>query len=161
MPRSAHPAWPICWRWPGCTSASSWVGCWRSPGFGFAASEHASLIWPTKKLAALTALAAGGGYMVLTGMHVPIVRSFAMACLYTVAVLAGRRAVSLRGLALAACVLMLLAPQEVPGVSLPDELFRRAGADRRLRGAAARRCARCTATAAGDGASRRIWRRWR
>ena len=43
--------------------------------------EHASLHWPTKKLAALAALAAGGGYMVLTGMHVPIVRSFAMACL--------------------------------------------------------------------------------
>lgn len=82
-----------------------------------AASEHASLHWPTKKLAALAALAAGGGYMVLTGMHVPIVRSFSMACLYTVAVLAGRRAISLRGLALAATVLMLLEPEEVPGVS--------------------------------------------
>ena len=82
-----------------------------------AASEHASLHWPAKKLAALAALAAGGGYMVLTGMHVPIVRSFAMACLYTVAVLAGRRAISLRGLALAATVLMLLEPEEVPGVS--------------------------------------------
>ena len=55
---------------------------------------------------------------VQTGMHVPIVRSFAMACLYTVAVLAGRRAISLRGLALAAMVLMLLEPQQVPGVSL-------------------------------------------
>jgi competence protein ComEC len=84
---------------------------------GFAASEHASLHWPTKKLAALAALLAGGGYMVLTGMHVPIMRSFAMACLYTVAVLAGRHAVSLRGLALGATVLMLIAPQEVPGVS--------------------------------------------
>ncbi len=83
----------------------------------FAVSEHASLNWPTKKLAALAALTVGGGYMVLTGMHVPIVRSFAMACLYTVAVLAGRRAISLRGLALAAVVLMLLEPQEVPGVS--------------------------------------------
>jgi competence protein ComEC len=81
----------------------------------FAASEYASLHWPTKKLAALAALVAGGGYMVLTGMHVPIVRSFAMACLYTVAVLAGRPAVSLRGLALAACV--LLEPEQVPGVS--------------------------------------------
>lgn len=83
----------------------------------FAASEYASLRWPTKKLAALVALAAGGGYMVLTGMHVPIIRSFAMASLYTVAVLGGRRAISLRGLAAAATVLMLLAPQEVPGVS--------------------------------------------
>jgi competence protein ComEC len=83
-----------------------------------AASVHASLYWPTKKLAALTALFAGFCYMVLTGMHVPIVRSFAMACLYTVAVLAARRAVSLRGLAVAGTVLMLIEPQEVPGVSL-------------------------------------------
>ena len=82
-----------------------------------AASEYASLHWPTKKLAALAALFAGGCYMVLTGMHLPITRAFAMACLYTVAVLAGRRAVSLRGLALAATVLMLLEPEAVPEVS--------------------------------------------
>ena len=85
--------------------------------YGLALSEHASLFWPTRKLAAAAALAVGGGYMVLTGMHVPIVRSFSMACLFTLAVLAGRRAVSLRGLGLAAVVLMTVAPQEVPGVS--------------------------------------------
>nr|WP_294503807.1 ComEC/Rec2 family competence protein [uncultured Rhodopila sp.] len=84
---------------------------------GFAVSEHASLFWPTKKLAALAALAVGGGYMLLTGMHVPIMRSFAMACLFTLAVLADRLAVSLRGLAVAATVLMLLVPWEVPDVS--------------------------------------------
>jgi competence protein ComEC len=53
----------------------------------------------------------------MISFHLPIVRSFAMACLFTVAVLAGRRPVSLRGLALAATVLMLLEPEEVPGVS--------------------------------------------
>jgi len=84
---------------------------------GLALSERASLFWPTKKLAALAALAAGGAYMVLTGMHLPIMRSFVMACLFTAAVLAGRRPVSLRGLGLAGAVLMLLSPQEVPGVS--------------------------------------------
>ena len=84
---------------------------------GFALSERASLFWPTKKLSALCALAAGALYMVLTGMHVPIIRSFVMACLFTVALLADRRPFSLRGLALAAVVLMLIAPQEVPGVS--------------------------------------------
>ena len=82
-----------------------------------ALNQHAALHWPVKQLAALAALAAGGGYMVLTGMHVPIVRSFAMAGLYTLAVLLGRRAISLRGLALAAAILILLEPQEVPGVS--------------------------------------------
>ncbi|HSU06631.1 MAG TPA: ComEC/Rec2 family competence protein [Acetobacteraceae bacterium] len=79
--------------------------------------EYAALRWPTKQISALAALIAGGMYMVLTGMHVPIIRSFAMAGLFTLAVLTGRRAVSVRGLALAATVLMLIEPQEVPGVS--------------------------------------------
>jgi competence protein ComEC len=85
--------------------------------FAFSLSERASLFWPAKKLAAICALAAGGAYMVLTGMHVPIIRSFVMACLFTVAMLADRRPFSLRGLGVAAVVLMLVAPQEVPGVS--------------------------------------------
>jgi competence protein ComEC len=84
---------------------------------GFALSEYASLFWPAKKLAAACALAAGCGYMVLTGMHVPIMRSFAMACVFTLAVLADRQAFSVRGLAVAATGLMLLVPWEVPGVS--------------------------------------------
>ncbi|MGD0103878.1 MAG: ComEC/Rec2 family competence protein [Rhodopila sp.] len=85
--------------------------------FGFALSERASLFWPAKKLSGLCALAAGGAYMVLTGMHVPIIRSFVMACLFTVALMANRRPFSLRGLGLAAAVLMLIAPQQVPDVS--------------------------------------------
>lgn len=84
---------------------------------GFACSERASLFWPTKTLAALIALTVGGFYMVLTGMHVPIVRSFSMACLFTLGAVTHRRVVSLRGLGLAGVVLMLLEPQEVPGVS--------------------------------------------
>ncbi|MEA2738879.1 MAG: competence protein ComEC [Acetobacteraceae bacterium] len=85
--------------------------------FGFALSERASLFWPTKKLSAMCALSAGAAYMVLTGMHVPIIRSFVMACLFTVALMANRRPFSLRGLGLAATVLMLISPQQVPGVS--------------------------------------------
>ena len=53
-----------------------------------ALSERATLFWPCKQLAALAALAAGGGYMELTGVHLPILRSFAMACLFTLAVVA-------------------------------------------------------------------------
>src|SRR5581483_4638591 len=82
-----------------------------------AASEHASLFWPAKQLAALAALGAGLCYALITGSHVPILRSFLMSCLFALAVLAGRRAISLRGLVLAATVLMLTEPQEVPGVS--------------------------------------------
>ena len=82
-----------------------------------ACSERASLYWPCKQIAALAALAAGFGYLLLTGAHVPIIRSFAMAALFTTGVLAGRRAVSLRGLALAAAVLLFAAPNELLGVS--------------------------------------------
>src|SRR5579884_1981368 len=79
--------------------------------------EYAALHWPIKSIAALIALAGGGGYMLLTGVHVPIVRSFAMATLATAALLAGRRAVSLRGLGLAAATLILLEPEQITGVS--------------------------------------------
>jgi competence protein ComEC len=79
--------------------------------------EHAALHWPCKQISVLIALSAGGTYMVMTGAHVPIIRSFSMACLLALGVLTGRRAISLRGLALAAIVLMLLAPNEVLGVS--------------------------------------------
>lgn len=84
---------------------------------GLALSERAALYWPCKAIAAIASLAAGAFYMALTGAHVPIMRSFAMACLFTVAVLAGRRAFSLRGWALAMAALVLLAPDEVLGVS--------------------------------------------
>ena len=83
----------------------------------FALSEHAALHWPCKQIAAVAALVAGGCYMLLTGAHVPIIRSFAMAVLVTLGVLAGRRALSLRGLALAAVAIVLIAPWEVMGVS--------------------------------------------
>ena len=82
-----------------------------------ALSERASLFWPAKKLAAVFALSIGFAYMVLTGAHVPIVRSFTMACLFTLAILAGRQPISVRGLGLAGIVLMLTSPYEVPGVS--------------------------------------------
>jgi competence protein ComEC len=84
---------------------------------GFALSEHAALHWPLKAIAAVAALGVGGFYMMLTGAHVPIMRSFAMACLVTLGVVVGRRALSLRGLALAMVALILIAPMEVLGVS--------------------------------------------
>src|SRR6185437_11966697 len=80
---------------------------------GLALSERAALRWPCRQIAALAALAMGGFYTVLTGSQVPMLRSFAMATLFTLAILAGRRAVSMRGLALAAVVVILAAPNEV------------------------------------------------
>ncbi len=80
-------------------------------------SERAALFWPCKQIAAGAALAVGGGYLLLTGAHVPILRSFAMAALVTLGIAIGRRAISLRGLAIAAAAIVLVAPQEVVGVS--------------------------------------------
>ena len=80
-------------------------------------NEQMALRAPTKQIAALAALAAGGAYLLLTGAHVPIQRSFAMACLVTLGVIVGRRALSLRGLAIAMAVVILLAPDVVMGVS--------------------------------------------
>ncbi|MGI4801719.1 MAG: ComEC/Rec2 family competence protein [Janthinobacterium lividum] len=82
-----------------------------------AAWERSALFWPTKPIAAVTALLAGGVYMLMAGAHVPVMRSFAMACVVTLGLVVGRRALSLRGWALAALTLMLFAPQEVVGVS--------------------------------------------
>lgn len=70
-----------------------------------------------KLAAGVAALGAGGFYMLLTGAQVPMQRSFAMAALVTLALLAGRRAISMRSLALAAAAVMLIAPATVLGPS--------------------------------------------
>jgi competence protein ComEC len=85
--------------------------------FGLAAWEHAALAWPTRKVAAVAALLAGLLYLTITGAHVPILRSFGMAALVTLGALTGRRAISLRGLALAALVVMVISPDAIVGVS--------------------------------------------
>ena len=84
--------------------------------FGLALSERAALFWPCKSIAALSGLAGGGVYLVLTGGHLPILRSFMMASLVTLGLVLGRRAMSVRGWALAAVGLMLALPNEVVGV---------------------------------------------
>jgi competence protein ComEC len=72
---------------------------------------------PGKPVAALVALAAGGFYMVLTGSQVPMQRCLGMAALMTLAMLAGRRVLSLRVLAIAAAAVLLAAPAELLGPS--------------------------------------------
>ncbi|MBV1798335.1 ComEC/Rec2 family competence protein [Siccirubricoccus sp. G192] len=72
---------------------------------------------PVKAVAAMSALAVGGVYMLLTGSQVPMQRSFAMATLATLALLTGRRAISLRAWALAAALILLAQPAAVLGAS--------------------------------------------
>lgn len=70
-----------------------------------------------KAVAALGALAAGAGYTLLTGAQVPMQRCLVMGALVTLALLAGRRALTVRSLALAAAVVLLVAPAELLGPS--------------------------------------------
>ncbi len=85
--------------------------------FALSRPERLALHYPIKSFAALAALLAGAGYALLTGAHLPILRSLAMASLVTLGVAAGRRAISLRGLAIAAALIMLTTPEAVVGVS--------------------------------------------
>ncbi len=85
--------------------------------FAAGLSEPLLLRVPAKVVASLVAFAGGLVYAALTGFHVPIERSLAMAGLVLLGIVAGRRALSLRGLALAAFALMLIEPQSVPGPS--------------------------------------------
>ena len=84
--------------------------------FGLAAVERCALHLPVKAIAAVCALASGGFYTLLTGAQVPMLRSFAGACLVTLAILAGRRALSLRAWALALAAVLVVAPYEVARV---------------------------------------------
>ena len=72
---------------------------------------------PVKALAALAALGSGGFYLLLSGSQVPMQRSFATAAVATLALLAGRRALTLRGLAMAAGAVLLIQPAAVLGAS--------------------------------------------
>ncbi len=72
---------------------------------------------PGKPVAALGGLAAGAGYMLLTGAQIPMQRCLVMAALVTLGLLAGRRALTTRTLALAAAAVLLVAPAELLGPS--------------------------------------------
>lgn len=66
---------------------------------------------PTRKIAALGALAAGAFYLALSGGNVATERAFIMVAVMLVAVMLDRRAISLRSVAIAATVILLLRPE--------------------------------------------------
>ncbi|MBU2888517.1 ComEC/Rec2 family competence protein [Celeribacter halophilus] len=74
----------------------------------------AALTWPIKKIAAAGALAAGGFYLALSGFNVATERAFVMVSVMLVAVLLDRQAISLRAVALAALILLLIQPEVLP-----------------------------------------------
>ena len=84
---------------------------------GLALVPPVALRVDTKKIAAWVALAAVTLYVLISGLSVPAVRSFLMIGVVLVAILLDRTAISLRTIACAALVLMLIYPDAVVGAS--------------------------------------------
>lgn len=75
---------------------------------------------PTKKIAACLAIAAGAFYLLLSGGNVSTERAFIMVATMFVGVLFDRRALSLRAVAMAAVIVLLLYPETLtePGFQM-------------------------------------------
>lgn len=69
--------------------------------------------FPIKKWAAVAALAAAAFYLLLSGSEVATQRSFLMTAVVLVGVMVDRRAITFRTLAVAALIVMLVAPEAV------------------------------------------------
>ena len=82
--------------------------------FGLALVPGAALHWPTRKFAAVGALAVAAAYLLLTGATIPTQRAFLMLAVVMAGVLVGRVAISMRLVAAAATVLLLLSPESLP-----------------------------------------------
>jgi len=82
--------------------------------------EPIALKFPIKKWAAVAALCSGLGYLILSGGGWSARRAFIMASLFFIAILADRRALSLRNVAIAATVILLMTPEAVlhPGFQM-------------------------------------------
>jgi len=72
--------------------------------------------WPVKPIAAVVALAAGLGYLALSGAAVATQRAFVMAAVVFAAMIVNRPAVTLRALALAALMVLAAAPESLTQV---------------------------------------------
>lgn len=80
---------------------------------GLAAIEPYARAHDPRKPAAVIALVAATGYLILSGGAIPTQRAWVMAGVVLVGVMLDRRAFSMRSLALAALVVIFLAPQSV------------------------------------------------
>jgi len=83
--------------------------------YGLAAIPSVSLRAPVKKIGAVGALIAGAAYLALSGGNVATERAYIMVATMLLAVLADRRAVTLRAVALAALVVLALRPETLMG----------------------------------------------
>ncbi len=84
---------------------------------GAAAVPFLALRCPIKKWAAILALLGGGFYFVISGGSIATQRAFLMMCIVFTAILLDRPALTLRNVALAACVILILFPESLLDVS--------------------------------------------
>ncbi|HEY0302242.1 MAG TPA: ComEC/Rec2 family competence protein, partial [Rhizomicrobium sp.] len=85
-----------------------------------AAVPSVALRYPIKKWAALAALAGATFYLLISGCEAPAVRSWIMLALMFTAILFDRPAITMRTVAIAAALLLLLAPESLlaPGFEM-------------------------------------------
>ena len=81
----------------------------------FALIPAIALRWPARKMAAVGALMAASIYLALSGGNVATERAFIMVAVALCAVLVNRRAFSLRGVAIAAMIVLTLRPEALMG----------------------------------------------
>jgi len=84
---------------------------------GFALSPAVALRWPIKKWAALAAILAAGAYLLLVGATVPTQRAFLMTAVVLLGVALDRNAVTMRLVAWAALIVLLIRPESLLDVS--------------------------------------------
>ncbi|WP_237061784.1 ComEC/Rec2 family competence protein [Loktanella sp. M215] len=91
-------------------------------GVVFAVIRTGLSLWPAlalriavKKVAAVVALLAGAGYLLLSGGNVATERAYIMVAVMLVAVLLDRRALTLRAVAMAATIVLILHPDALTG----------------------------------------------
>lgn len=87
---------------------------------GLSLIESVALRYPIKKWAALAALASGGAYLFVSGAAWPAQRAFLMSSIFFIAILADRRALTLRNVAIAGLVILIFTPEAVlhPGFQM-------------------------------------------
>ncbi|WP_137700357.1 ComEC/Rec2 family competence protein [Marimonas lutisalis] len=87
---------------------------------GFSIVPWVGLRLPAKKLSALMALTVAAGYLALSGGNVATERAFVMVGVALLAVMADRRVISLRAVATAAIVVLILRPEALlsPGFQM-------------------------------------------
>ena len=83
--------------------------------YGLVLVPHFGLRWPVKKIAAAVAFVAAGAYLLLSGGAIATERAFVMVSVMLFAVMVDRRALTLRAVAIAAVIVLVLRPEALTG----------------------------------------------